>query len=156
MHHRIAALSLLLASTLTLACPGNPTWQEEASTNQPRAQVTVQFTDSTLSPEVAQVTRGGNVTWVNFASYQSGGVFLPASARDAFPCPMRPLFIEVTGGYLSIPVTGHGGEQVTLPCSPKPGEYDYQIQLYNAVWGDSADGLDDPLSVIHGKIKVLP
>jgi len=155
MSHRIAAVTLLLMLAFAVACGGNPTWQEEPSANRPRANVMIQFTQASIDPETAEITADGNVVWNNNASGMTGTVFFKSSVRDAFPCQMRPLFMEVAGGWQSIPISADS-EEVTLPCTPKPGEYGYEIWIYSGVEGTPNRGMDDPQFQIPGKIKVTP
>ena len=54
-----AAMSAVIAASLGLLACGTPSWQQGDSTNKPRKNVVVQFTDSTLHPAVAQITQGG-------------------------------------------------------------------------------------------------
>jgi hypothetical protein len=122
MTHRISVTALLLMLAFAVACGGNPTWSSDPSTNHPRAHVMIQFTDASLHPGTAQITANGNVVWINYANAKQGTIFFESSIRDAFPCDMRPLFAEVAGGWQSIPISGDS-ENVTLPCTPKPGEY---------------------------------
>jgi hypothetical protein len=155
MTHRIAATALLLLLAFAVACGGTPTWNSGESTNHPRAHVMIQFTDGSLHPSTAQITADGNVVWINYTNAKQGTIFFEASVRDAFPCDMRPLFMEVAGGWQSIPIKGDS-QNVILPCTPKPGEYGYELWLYDGLVGSPNIGMDDPQSQLRGKIKVIP
>ena len=148
-------LMALVVPTSQLACGGTPTWQSEQSANHPRAHVMIQFTDASLHPSTAQITANGNVVWINYANAKQGAVFFESSVRDAFPCDMRPLFMEVAGGWQSVPITGDS-QNVILPCTPKPGEYSYELRLFDGLAGAPSIGMDNPQSQMHGKIKVVP
>jgi hypothetical protein len=151
----VAAISLLVMLATAVACGGTPSWQTEHSTNHPRAHVMIQFTDGSLHPSTAQITANGNVVWINYTNAKQGTVFFESSVRDAFPCDMRPLFMEVAGGWQSIPIKGDS-ENVILPCTPKPGEYGYELWLYDDLAGVPSAGMDDPETQMLGKIKVVP
>jgi plastocyanin len=152
-------LAAVAALGLMLACQ-QASWRQDPTTNKPRKNVVVQFTDATLHPEIARVTSGGNVVWVNYsAAGLDGSVVFPASIRESFTCDeLRPLFMKVAAGYQSIPIQGES-ENVTLPCPLKTGEYEYQLYLFSSgtlSGGGQGAGasMDNPQSTMKGKIVV--
>ena len=122
-----------------------------ASSNAPRKNVVIQFTDATLHPTQARIYAGGNVAWTNYSS-GLGVVFIPEDTARQLGCSsMRPLFARITGGYRS-EVIRPDSENVTLPCSPPSGTYQYELRLF-------ANGLDvmdvgNPDSLMWGTIVV--
>lgn len=139
---------------LKKAATEQPTWKVKPTTNKPRKNVIVQFSDASLHPSVARVTEGGNVAWVNYSA-SSGAVVFPDSFRDALTCgEPRPEFAKVAAGYQSTAITGGGGEDTTLPCPLKPGEYEYQINLFRGEFAAQGEGMSNPTSTMHGKIVV--
>jgi hypothetical protein len=158
----LLAMALLGCSTsgrekaeegLRKAATEEPTWQRMPSTNQPRDHVVVQFSDATLHPSIARVTKGGQVTWVNYSSSYTGAVVFPDSFAEALTCGKpRPEFGKVAGGYQSEPITGEMGEDVHLPCPLAPGEYEYEIFLFEGRLMDRGASMFDPNSTLQGKI----
>ena len=167
---RIVPVFALLAGALLLACASGgsgsraakavekdlttqPQFKSPPTTNKPRKNVMVQFTQASVHPSIARVLPGGNVAWINYADTFVGAVVFPASIKESFTCTeLRPLFSKVAAGYKSIPITGAGGENVTLPCPLKPGTYDYQIYLGGG--GDGSLGIDNPEQTLPAKIVV--
>ena len=155
-----AILALGSAALMALAGCSTPSWSQPPSTNKPRKDVTVQFTEATLHPETARVTAGGSVGWINYSTGFDGSVVFPASIRSSFTCSdLRPIFMKVAAGYQSIPIKESGPENVTLPCPLKPGEYEYELWLFSpgtlqGVGQGAGAGMDDPLSQMKGKIVV--
>jgi len=146
----------LTAALWALACAGEPSFQEPTTTNQPRKNVMVQFTDASLHPSEARVLRGGSVVWINYSMSYDGSVVFPESIREHFTCSdLRPLFMKVADGYQSIPIR-EASEDVTLPCALEPGEYSYELRLFArdqmAVGGDSS--MDNPQLTLPGRIVV--
>ena len=118
-----------LFAVLALAACGSPTWTQNKTVNKARKNVMITFTDASLQPSEAHVLAGGNVSWINYSTMYVGTVFLAAEAASAMGCQqMRPLFSEVAGGYLSMPIT-EDSDDVTLPCSPASGTYAYELRL---------------------------
>jgi hypothetical protein len=129
---------------------GQPTAMSQPTTSAPRDRVIVHFTDMHLSPSVAQVTRGGSVGWVNYASNYIGVVSFPKSVVSRFTCSeLRPMFSETGTGLASLPIRMQGMPNVVLPCPLQPGEYEYRIDLF-----DDPRNLYDPQLTLPGKIVV--
>jgi len=147
--------ALLTALVLpALAGAGMPTWQQLPSTNKPRKQVTVQFTDSTLHPSIAQVVENGTVSWLNYATDYLGTIVFSDAVASAFTCSdLGPDFMKRDQGYQSIPIRGEPDE-LEIPCPLKPGEYEYEVWLFSGFLGDPADEMDEPESRMQGKIIV--
>jgi hypothetical protein len=141
---------------LKKAATEQPTWQQQPTTNKPREYVVVQFTDATLNPSIARVLPGGKLAWVNYSMSYTGAVLFPPSFKDALTCgDPGPRFAKVTGGYQSTPITTDSGEDISLPCPLKPGEYEYQLNLFgNAFAGDPGSRAFNPDAVMQGKIIV--
>lgn len=139
--------------TLALLCAGltgcgTPTWSQASTSNAPRKHVVIQFSDASLHPSQARVQSGGNVAWTNYSS-SFGAVFLPMETAQALGCKsMRPIFGEVAGGYLSETISPED-EDVSLPCNPADGTYQYEVRL-----SMDADGIENPDSVMPGTIVV--
>ena len=153
-------IATLLAIAGLLAC-GTPTWTSPKTTNKPRKNVTVQFSDASLHPNIARVLPGGNVAWLNYTSAQDASVLFDESIRDAFTCAdMRPLFMKVAAGYQSVPITPDSMENVTLPCPLKPGTYQYKLLLFpgGSLMGTGGGGggaeMGNPTSQMEGTIIV--
>jgi plastocyanin len=149
------------AITALAGCSTNtPGWSQASSTNKPRKNVTVQFTDATLHPETARVTQGGSVGWINYSTGFDGSVVFADSILSSFTCSdLRPIFMKVAAGYQSIPIKEGGPENVTLPCPLEPGEYEYELWLFSpgtlgGVGQGAGAGMDDPQSQMKGKIVV--
>ena len=141
-----------VGNALKKAATEQPTWQQHPTTNKPREHVVVQFSDSSLHPAIARVNQGGNVTWVNYSSSYTGAVVFSDSFADALTCgEPRPRFAKVAAGYQSSPITGGMGEDATLPCPLKPGEYEYEIYLFESMGGG---GMFDPNAKMQGKLVV--
>jgi len=135
-------LVCLLLSGL-LACSSMQGGSQE-STNGPRKNVMVQFTDMTIHPSTAQITSGGTVVWVNYAATSAGVVFFPEASTKGFTCTdPRPIFSQVAGGWQSQVLPVNGLENVTLPCPMKPGTYPYELLLNNDMGLEGA-GVYDP------------
>lgn len=144
-----------VGQALKRAATEQPTWKQHPTTNKPRKNVVVQFSDASMHPSIARVTEGGNVTWVNYSSSYTGAIVFP----DGFPASLtcgeaRPRFGKVAAGYQSSPITGSMGEEATLPCPLKPGEYQYEIYLYEGQMGAEGSGMFDPNTTMQGKIVV--
>lgn len=172
MKTRVVPVAVLLAVAPILGCTSSggtkagevlkkaateqPTWKVNPTTNKARKNVVVQFTDFSMHPSIARVTEGGNVTWTNYASSYTGAVVFPDGFKEALTCgEARPRFAKVAAGYQSSPITQAGGEDVTLPCPLKPGEYEYQLYLFQGggMMG-AGDGMFNPNTKMHGKIVV--
>jgi hypothetical protein len=145
-----------VGADLKKAATEQPTWQQQPTTNKPRQYVIVQFSDASLNPSIARVLPGGKIAWVNYAMSYTGAVLFPDSFKDALTCgDPGPRFTKVTGGYQSIPITTTAGEDVSLPCPLKPGEYEYQLLLFGGAFsGDPGSQMYDPDSTMQGKIIV--
>jgi len=154
MRRIIATLALCLGLP-ALAADEVPTWQQHPSKNKPRAQVMVQFTDMTLHPSIAQVTEGGTVSWVNYASMYDGSIVFSDEVAAAFTCSeLRPNWMKSGTGYQSIPITIRGeSNDLEIPCPLKPGAYEYEIWLFSPGIGGIGD-MDEPQSRMQGKIIV--
>lgn len=151
-------LLLLMAGACMLKNQAEPSWQQAPTTNKPRIHVMIQFGDTTVLPDVAHVKAGGTVSWVNYSTQYKGSVVLPPGMRSAMDCPVRPDFMEMSGGGLqSIPIGGDD-DDVDLPCPLKAGTYDYQIYLYGAsdlgAGGNIAAGMENPQVTMKGRIIV--
>jgi hypothetical protein len=143
--------SLLCVAAL-LGC-ALPTSKGPSTTNKPRKHVMVQFTNMSLHPSHAQVLEGGNVVWVNYSGQYVGAVVFPESIKSAFTCgDLRPLFMKTDTGYQSVAITPDS-ENVTLPCPLTPGEYDYELQLFEAGLGMGA-ALTNPIRQMPGKLTI--
>jgi hypothetical protein len=151
---RIVLVSLLAGALLACASLGSqPEFTSPVTTNKPRKNVMVQFTQASVHPSVARVLPGGNIVWINYADSSAGAVVFDESIKESFTCSdLRPLFSKVAAGYQSIPITSAGGENVSLPCPLKPGTYDYQIYLGGG--GMGGIGIDDPQITLPAKIVV--
>ncbi len=146
------ALCFAIATAVSYATPSA---SREPSTNKPRKHVVVQFSNAHVHPEIARVTPGGNVAWVNYSTDYVGSAVFPASLAAALTCKeTRPLFMKTGAGYQSIPITGEGGEAVRLPCPLKPGSYDYEIHLFQGGMGDMGAGMGNPVHQLPAKIVV--
>jgi hypothetical protein len=158
VNRRIAALLLCLVMGLpALAGDEPPTWQQHPSKNKPRNHVMVQFTDMTLHPSIAQVTKGGTVSWVNYASMSQGTIVFSDAVAQAFTCTeLRPNWMKTGAGYQSIPITmGGASNDLQIPCPLKPGEYEYEVWLFQGGgMGGGFGAMDDPQSRMQGKIIV--
>ena len=145
-----------MGSDLKKAATEQPTWQQHPTTNKPRKNVVVQFSDASLHPSIARVTPGGGVAWLNYTMGYTGAVLFP----DSFPSDLTcgepgPRFSRVARGYQSIPISTSGGEDVALPCPLKPGEYQYEIYLFGSAFeGDPGSSMFDPNTTMQGKIVV--
>ena len=141
--------------TLKAAATEQPTWKQNPTTNKARKHVVVQFSDASMHPSIARVTQGGNVTWVNYSSSYTGAIVFPDSFPASLTCgEARPRFAKVAAGYQSSPITGAMGEDATLPCPLKPGEYEYKIYLFESSIGGMGAGMFDPNTTMQGKIIV--
>lgn len=157
MNRRVAALVLSLCVGLpALAGDKLPTWQQHPSKNKPRNHVMVQFTDFSLHPSIAQVLKGGTVSWVNYASQSQASIVFSNAVAAAFTCPdLRPDWSKTAVGYQSIPITlGGAGNDLQIPCPLKPGEYEYELWLFGGAGGGGFADLDNPQSRMQGKIIV--
>jgi hypothetical protein len=150
-----AVLGLVaLSCAAAMSDEGTPTWQQPETKNHPRKNVTVQFTDASLHPSIAQVLEGGMVTWVNYASESEGTIFFSDEVAKAFPCDLRPDWMKTDDGYQSIPITiGTAENDLDLPCPLPPGTYDYEVWLFTRRVG-RPDTMADPQSQMKGKIVV--
>ena len=119
----------------------------------PQALVHVEFTDLTLSPVTAQLTRGGNVHWVNRGEEVRGVVVLPASIRTSLACGDRvgPMFEKVDAGFASLPIEDFEARDVRLPCELAPGTYAYEIWIFGAGLGRVGTA---PQNKLSGEIVV--
>ncbi len=119
----------------------------------PQALVTVEFTDRTLRPETALLTRGGNVRWQNRGEEIRGVVVLPASIGTSLACGDRvgPMFEKVDAGFASLPIEDYEARDVRLPCELAPGTYEYEIWIFGAGFGHEVSA---PQSKLSGKIVV--
>lgn len=152
---RTIATLLLCLGLPALAAAEMPTWQQYPTKNKPRKDVTVQFTDTSLHPSIAQVMEGGTLSWVNYASMNQGTVVFSDEVAKAFTCAnLRPNWMKTDTGYQSIPITIAGAaNDLEIPCPLKPGEYEYEIWLYSTAMG-GAIGTGVPQSRMQGKIIV--
>ena len=117
----------------------------------------VQFTDMSLHPSIAQVLKGGTVSWVNYASMYEGSIVFSNEVAAAFTCSdLRPNWMKTGVGYQSIPITMGGAmDDLQIPCPLKPGEYEYEIWLFSeTIGGGPGAGMDDPQLRMQGKIIV--
>jgi hypothetical protein len=143
----------VLSIVALLGC-GMPTSKGPPSTNKPRKHVMVQFTSMTLHPSHAQVLEGGNVVWINYADNYQGSVVFPESIASGFTCDdLRPLFMKTDAGYQSLAILPDS-ENVTLPCPLKPGEYDYELQLFEGSWMGPGAAMANPVRQMPGTIIV--
>lgn len=148
---RKATVLAALAAT-ALACAGGEGgfWKPPPTPVEPQQKVTVYFTDANVDPATARVLAGGEVVWVNYAMARSGSVFFPRDTRGSFDCmELRPTFMKTGRGYQSVPIAREVGN-VALPCPLDPGEYSYEIWLYDA--GGASMGA--PSARIPGRIIV--
>jgi hypothetical protein len=141
-------------SILALLGCGTPLSGGPPSTNRPTKHVMVQFTNMTLHPSHAQVIEGGDVLWVNYAMNYTGTVVFPASTAKLFNCTDdRTIFMKTDNAYQSIPIE-HDRERVITPCPLPPGEYDYELLLFEPGVSMGAM-LSDPVRRMPGKITVV-
>jgi len=152
---RMIAVLLPCLGLAALAAAETPTWEQHPSKNKPRKHVMVQFTDMSLHPSIAQVEEGGTVSWVNYASMYQGSIVFSAEVAKAFTCSdLRPNWMKTGTGYQSIPIsTGGASDDLQIPCPLKPGEYEYEIWLFEPTLGDPG-AMEDPQSRMQGKIIV--
>lgn len=155
------ALTLCLSLCVCLGVPllaaaKEPTWKQHPSKNKPRKHVMVQFTDSSLHPSIAQVLKGGTLSWVNYASMYRATIVFSDEVATAFTCSdLRPDWNKTGAGYMSVPITmGGPTDDLEIPCPLKPGEYEYEIWLYSGSMGQGFGIEDDPQDKMQGKILV--
>jgi hypothetical protein len=138
-----AALVLVLGS----AVPASS--EEEAP-----EKVAIEFSPAALTPEVARVRSGGEVSWVNKATGRNGFVVFPLSIESDFTChPLAPAFHEIGAGWRSAPITAEGG--FSLPCPLKPGKHPYRLHLYDSKRDPKEVGEGEPLGDMRGHIVVI-
>jgi hypothetical protein len=154
MGRRIATLLLCLGLPV-LAAAELPTWQQFPSKNKPRKHVMVQFTDSTLHPSIAQLLKGGTLSWVNYAAMSQGSIVFSDAVAKSFTCSdLGPNWMKTDTGYQSIPIPiGGPMSDLELPCPLKPGEYIYEVWLFATDVDDPA-AEEEPQSRMQGKIIV--
>jgi hypothetical protein len=155
MGRRIAMLVPCLGLSVLAAAEQLPTWQQFPSRNRPLEHVMVQFTDSTLHPSIAQLLKGGSLSWVNYASMSQGSIVLSDAVAKSFTCSdLGPNWIKIDTGYQSIPITIGGAlSDLELPCPLEPGDYEYEIWLFATEVDDPA-AEEEPQSRMQGKIVV--
>ena len=153
---RTMAVFLTILALPALAGSETPTWKQFPSTNKPRKNVMVQFTDASLHPSVAQVVEGGIVSWVNYATMSEGSIVFSDEMATAFTCSdLSPNWMKTETGYHSLPITTGGAmNELEIPCPLKPGEYEYEVWLFSGSMGDPAPDMGDPQSRMQGKIVV--
>lgn len=145
------SIFLTVGALLVMGCAQSTA---SRSSNAPQANVEVQFTDMTVQPKVAEVAEGGVVVWTNMATNYNAVVSFPISIKDSFTCSeLRPLFSETAGHLTSVPIK-IDSEDVTLPCPLKPGEYDYNLNLFNQEAFEPGVNMEDPDRVLPAKIIV--
>ncbi len=148
------AILLLCLFVPAAAADETPTWQQYPTKNGPRKHVMVQFTDMSLHPSIAVVLEGGTISWVNYASMYDGTIVFSKAVAQAFPCDLQPDWSDIGTGYQSIPITMEGAMgDLQIPCPMKPGEYEYEIWLFEPGMGGPG-AMDDPQSRMQGKIIV--
>lgn len=154
MSRTIGALLLCLGLPALAACQ-TPTWQQAPTKNKPRQHVMVQFTDSSVHPAIAQVLPGGTVSWVNYGEELQGSIVFAGETAESIGCKeARGDWMKTDSGYQSIAITTGGVmNDLDLPCKLKPGEYDYEIWLFEAPPSDPA-AMADPQARMPGKIIV--
>lgn len=140
----------------TVSAAKEPTWKQHPSKNAPRKHVMVQFTNTSLHPSIAQVTEGGTVSWVNYASTGSATIVLSDEVAAAFTCTeLRPNWMKTGKGVQSVAITmGGATDDLQLPCPLKPGEYEYEVWLYSERTGGGLGQMGNPRSRMQGKIIV--
>ena len=143
-------LAGLAAAVLACASDEGSVWKPPPTSNAPEQNVTVYFTDANVNPATARVLPGGSIVWINYAMSRNGSVFFSKKVRGSFTCQdLGPAFMKTGLGYQSVPIARET-ENVTLPCPLDPGEYPYEIWLYQA----GGPGMGTPVSKIPAKIVV--
>lgn len=101
---------LIAAATVALGLGfGVPASSEEEAPEK----VAIEFSPAALTPEVARVRSGAEVSWVNKATGRNGFVVFPLSIESDFTCrPLAPAFHEIGAGWRSAPITRKGAS----PC----------------------------------------
>jgi len=133
-----------------------PVANQHPTTNEPRKNVLVRFTNMSLRPSVVQIVEGGIVAWANLSTNRGGVVSFPLSIIDHFTCSeLRPVFYQTADRLVSIPITGDASS-VALPCPLEPGEYTYRIDLFRGLRsiGLAVSNIDNPELSLPGKIIV--
>jgi hypothetical protein len=143
--------AIALGAALLLGCGGaGSVWQPPPTSDEPRAHVDVHVTDGSVTPATARLLPDGTIVWLNYAMDRRASVFLPEEMRGSMRCDtVPPSFMKTGRGYRSVPF-GQGADTVSLPCPLDPGEYRYQVWLYDT----SGAGLAIPTSTLSGTIVV--
>jgi hypothetical protein len=76
-----------------------------------------------VHPQKLEITADQVVVWANYSG-RTIHVKFPAEVAGAFTCAVRPSFYRSATGILSRPINSL---EFALPCSLKPGEYEYRI-----------------------------
>lgn len=124
------------------------------SADAPRDNVMIRFTDMSVQPRTARVKAGGSVVWTNMASEFNGVISFPLSTESSFTCTELRPYLSRTATRLVSKSVAQDSDDVTLPCPLKPGEYDYQVDLFRGMAGGGMDGMDNPQRTLDGKIIV--
>ena len=134
-----------------------PVATQHPTTNEPRLHVLVRFTNMSLRPSIARVLEGGIVAWTNRSTNHGGLVSFPLSIVESFTCSeLRPLFSRTADRLVSNPIDA-GSNTLVLPCSLEPGEYEYQLNLFQhrGRLGVTAPDMYNPRLLLPGKIVVV-
>jgi len=125
--------ALLCAGLLALGCAGTGGSDGAEDPQKVLRNPFVRISNASLSPTSARVQAGGRVTFVNISSYLA--VILLEASRSDFTCSRVGPDFEVHGDALRSTPIGSGGNQLTLPCPMKTGEYAYRVQLSAGIYG---------------------
>jgi hypothetical protein len=114
----------------------------------------VEIRDTGIQPDTAHLPPGGRITWVNRSTLYSAAILLPRDVIERLDCPgLRPSFSPVAEGYRSEPLES-GGEETALPCPLPPGEYVYQVQLFEGYTMGTPMQVENPYQVEEARIIV--
>ena len=122
----------LAAVGVLWGCGGSSLPEAPPTTNKPRDHVVVEFTDTSLHPSIARVLEGGTLSFVNYSVGHIGAIEFTRDTEVGFTCTdLAPRWKRASSGVRSEPITGVEDE-FALPCPLKPGEYDYELLLFDA------------------------
>ena len=116
----------LMAMTLVVCSASLPAVADEGNAKRGHHVITVD--SMAVHPAKLEITADQVMVWANYSG-RTIHVKFPAEVADAFTCAVRPSFYRSATGILSRPI---GSLEFALPCSLKPGEYEYEIRIVEA------------------------